>query len=371
MNILFIAMNNMGDFTGGDRIWIELAKRWKPKAMLQSIQAYNICFDIKQNSIKPTLWNLMLNTIIRTIQGFNFIRKVGDFEYIYSVSDFYPDLLPALWYKVRHPKTKWIAGYYLISAPFWASNSPYKGKLWFRGLLYWLMQRVSLKLVNKHADVVFVTSEPDKAYFPRKRVVVVRGGVDMREVEGYQREMGILPFKERFYDCVFVGRFHYQKGVLELIKIWEQIVQYKPKAQLTMIGNGVLEGKVKELVKKLGLENNITLMGYLNGRCKYDVFRESKIIVHPATFDSGGMACAEGMAFGLPAVGFNLPAYETYYPKGMMKAPNKAKFVGCIFALLADKEVYNHYSQDALDLINEHWDWDKQAERIWKEVLLD
>ena len=45
------------------------------------------------------------------------------------------------------------------------------------------------------------------------------------------------------------------------------------------------------------------------------------MVVHPAIFDSGGMAAAEAMAWGLPGVSFDLPALKTYYPQGMIKNP--------------------------------------------------
>ena len=40
------------------------------------------------------------------------------------------------------------------------------------------------------------------------------------------------------------------------------------------------------------LAKNIELLGFKDGSEKYAVFKQSKIIVHPAIFDSGGMAAA-------------------------------------------------------------------------------
>ena len=59
-------------------------------------------------------------------------------------------------------------------------------------------------------------------------------------------------------------------------------------------------------------------------------FSFGKVVSHPAFYDSGGMASAEAMVFGLPCVGFKLKAF---------------------------------------DLIEENWFWDKRAEEILNAIL--
>jgi glycosyltransferase involved in cell wall biosynthesis len=93
-----------------------------------------------------------------------------------------------------------------------------------------------------------------------------------------------------------------------------------------MVGHGKLLKKCKKLAEKL----NIYFMDFADDKMKDTCFRTSRIIVHPSTFDSGGMSCAEGMAYGLPAVGFDLETHKTYYPKGMLKAKTKEDFANYI-----------------------------------------
>jgi len=65
---------------------------------------------------------------------------------------------------------------------------------------------------------------------------------------------------ERKYDGVFIGRFHVQKGVLELIDVWELVVKNKPFAKLVMIGDGDLFPEVKDKIDKKELSSNIILL---------------------------------------------------------------------------------------------------------------
>ena len=109
----------------------------------------------------------------------------------------------------------------------------------------------------------------------------------------------------------------------------------------------------------------------MNGTKKFDVFKQSKIILHPATYDSGGMAPAEAMVWGLPGVSFDLEALKTYYPKGILKTDcfDLDAFASNILYLLSNPDVHLTLSQEASKLIRDCWDWDQQAQNIFHQVV--
>lgn len=395
--IIFIANNNVGNgFSGGDRIFVEFIKSWSKWLNVSLIgseeavkismargadQAEYIISD-QSNPAKNifSISAMLRNSWRRTKKGLVSITRHSDLinktKYIYSVSDFYPDFYPAYRVKRDNPNLIWIAGYYLFAPSPFSKDSPYRGKNALKGLLYWLMQRPSYYLVNKYADVVLVTSEPDvKRFITEKRkqdkVIVVQGGVDISESEKYLKSGKVISVDKREYDACFVGRFHFQKGVIGLIDIWHQVCQVKPEAKLVMIGDGELVPEIKAKIKKLNLNKNIKLVGFADGEKKYDYFKKSKMILHPATYDSGGMAAAEGMAWGLPGVSYDLEALKTYYPKGMLKTKinDTVDFAQNIIKLLDDQGLYTKISQEALDLIRVTWDWSKRAEKIFNLII--
>lgn len=394
--IIFIANNNIGDgFSGGDRIFTEFIKHWSKWlkiSLIGSEEAIKISKARGANQAKYiiscqriqsknffSIPEMLRNTFQRTIKGLKAIQQnselIKNTEYIYSVSDFYPDFYPAYRVKRINPKIIWIAGYYLFAPSPFSKDSPYRGKSTAKGLLYWLMQRPSYYLVNKYADFVLVTSEPDVKRFTTKsrsrdRVIVVQGGVDIIESEKYLSSGKIIPVDNRKYDACFVGRFHYQKGVMGLIDIWQKVCHIKPEAKLVMIGDGELVPEVTAKIKKLNLNHNIELRGFADGAEKYEIFKQSKIMVHPATYDSGGMAAAEGMAWGLPGVSYDLEALKTYYPEGMLKSQksNENDFAKNIMKLLDDKNFYQEMSDQALNLIRTVWDWRIRAKKIINSI---
>jgi len=289
-------------------------------------------------------------------------------EIIYSTSDYWPDSIPAIIMKIKNSINPWVAGFFLCAPSPRQKDSPYKGKRRFLGLLYWLTQLPIYLAVKNFSQMVFVTSEPDVEKFLTKKrgkdkVLAIRGGVDVKlsnRVKGP---------KDKLYDAVFIGRFHPQKGVVELIDIWMKVTEANHKAKLAMIGNGPLWAEVKSKICQYHLEKNIDLLGFLDGVPKIKIFKASKIVVHPAIYDSGGMAACEAMAAGLPGVGFDLEALKTYYPKGMIKTPcfDFEGFAKNILKLLEDKKLYKTTRKEAVEWARE-WDWDCRAKFIYSKL---
>ena len=374
--------------SGGDRIFIELTKRWASKMNLEyliSKDGWGICEREGLKNFHHRIWSsdklnacgYVLTYPYRTICGIlnSFRVPWGKGDIIYSSSDFYPDSLPAFLVKLRIKSIKWIAGFYLFAPNPFRKDSPYKDIKWFVGLFYWLSQWPIYWIVKRFADIVFVTSEPDKYKFMTKmrgldKIIVVRGGVDIAPSETYLNSEKTISFEEKKFDACFLGRFHHQKGTFELIDIWKIVCQRKPDAKLILIGEGPLEKALSEKVDRLGLKDNIIFAGFKNGEPKFEIFKLSRLVVHPATYDSGGMAAAEAMAWGLPGVSFDLEALKTYYPRGMIKVPvdDLEQFAREILKLLSDRGYYLKMANEARRLIVEEWDWDNRAMTIFSRI---
>lgn len=320
---------------------------------------------------------LRIEVVTRCIYpGLLFIFKKIDYKYLVTQTDFLPDTWAAFLLKIRNPSIEWVASFFLAAPAPWKRDSPYHGKRWLIGFFYWILQIPSIWFIRWKADKILVTSEPDKKRFLNRerdesKIIVVQGGVDIEGSEKYLNSYYRNPIETKKYDACFSGRFHYQKGVSELVDIWDEVCKKQKDAKLIMIGGGPMEKEVREKIKKYKLAENINLVGFISGEKKYEIFRHSKIIVHPATYDSGGMAMAEGMAWGLPGVSFDLEALKTYYPKGVIKTPlgDNKKFAENILKLLKDSDFYEKTAKEAHDLIIEVWDWDKRAKRIYEQIF--
>jgi glycosyltransferase involved in cell wall biosynthesis len=219
-------------------------------------------------------------------------------------------------------------------------------------------------LTRLFADLVFVTNELDRHRFASRRlgaerVIAVRGGVDI----SLSRDVPESALKS--YDAVFVGRLHPQKGVLQLVEVWKLVCKKIPNAHLAIIGKGELEVELLRRIAAYGLARNIELLGFVDGRDKIEIFKKSRIVLHPAIYDSGGMAPAEAFACGLPGICFDLNVLRSYYPQGMLRVPpyDIQKFADSVLRLLQSKDLYNRLSREGIELASS-WDWNIRASEL-------
>jgi glycosyltransferase involved in cell wall biosynthesis len=398
--VVFIINNTFSakGLSGGDSIWLNLLRyyfRQNKITILGTKETYLLIKTeqeslLKKITFQPTaalrkqllplhgLVNLGYHYLNRTIVGikstitYRAIFKKADC--LYSASDFYPDFLPALIVKLFiNRQIKWLAGFYLFAPAPWSSDNPYRSSLtsWLKGWFYYLWQKPAYWLIKQKADLVLVTSKPDQQAFitktrPIDKVIVVKGFIDQTQIKQFQNNYPSIPFSQRKFQAVFMGRFHYQKGALLLIDVWKRVVEQNPTASLVMIGSGPLEESIKQKIAQYRLGRNIILTGYLSKENKYQIFRQSQLVLHPATYDSGGMSMAEGLAFGLPGVAFDLPALKTYYPSGVVKVKcfDSDLFAQKIIDLLNNSVQYQKVKQAALTLIKKEWQFSSQLKKL-------
>lgn len=391
--LLVVAHTNLGtSLSGGDRIFLNLIKYWQDDfkiTLLASFEAQSLSsqFHLKVNTIPTSAktnpvtlntFNLFSHHTLRFISGLYFCLTNKDVlmqsQYIYTASDFYGDFVFGLIAKIFNPKIKWLCGYYLIAPnPFNPDSNYIKNNQFFRGVIYYLAQRITIILAKSYADSIFVTSLPDVNVFLNNRLTVdkvpiIQGGV---YIPSSQKLKILIPAFKRKFDAIYIGRLHSQKGVVEMIDIWAKVVKEIPSAYLNVVGDGELMETMLQKIKKLKLTNNIKLIGFLIGKQKFDLIKQSKVVLHPASQDSGGMAAAEAMAWGLPGVSFDLPALTTYYPTGMIKTKcyDYNQFAQNIIKLLTDKEYYSQYSSAARTLTIKSWNWQKRFATIKQNLI--
>ncbi len=381
--IHIIALAALGKgLSGGDRIFIEFARNWSKKI--------NVCIFVWEEGLamcrreklqgpklqirlirvgKFSNLGFIFTYFYRIFLGLKlaFTLNLRDGDYLYSASEFWMDLLPVFILKLRYPKIKWVAAWYQTAPnPLRGFTEGKRKDVYrFRAFFYWFIQKTVKPLISNFTDFILVNNDLEKKQFLQNKkikLITVLGAVKTEEVVKFQRIHGVP--KNKKYLAVFQGRFHPQKGILELMEIWKLVTDKLPDAKLAVIGDGPLMKDVKNKIRELGLEKNVILFGYLyDGDKKYSIFNRSKIVVHPSFYDSGGMAAAEAMVFGLPAIGFNLKSYISYYPKIMIKVPvgDFETFAKKILELDGDEMLRNILGQRIKQIIMTQFSWERRA----------
>ena len=387
--VFAMSISPPGTMGGDTKILLEFSRRWAAQGVdihiITSESGYVTCKnyglkDVTYHVASPYVIEKLGRPLCQVTQTvYASLRALKSFPangkvYIYSATNFWPDVLPALLLKRRLPGSQWIGSCYLpIPSPFKGFENAYgkTSKLLpdFKTLANYFVEKPSTRLMNQSADWMFVTNDLDKKYFtdqgfPEDRLRAIYGGVSLHEIEQ-------VPQQEIVYDGCFVGRIHPMKGVDYLVKIWENVCRAKPNARLALIGNGSrdFEDKIRQEIKSRNLSANIDLLGYVDGVEKYKILKSSRVFLHTSIYDNSGMTAAEAMACGLPAVRFDIPALRVAYPKGMLVVPlkNSEAFAAAVLRLLTDKELYHKTQGEAFELAKS-WDWDFKATRILASI---
>ncbi|HVZ12496.1 MAG TPA: glycosyltransferase family 4 protein [Patescibacteria group bacterium] len=113
--------------------------------------------------------------------------------------------------------------------------------------------------------------------------------------------------KKRSKHILFLGRLDMdQKGIDLLLHAYAKIAN-KVKYPLVIAGNGPDEKKVAELIKKLKLENKVSMVGPTYGDKKAAYLSESLFVAFPSRNETFSCFALEALASQLPLVAFDIP----------------------------------------------------------------
>jgi glycosyltransferase involved in cell wall biosynthesis len=395
INLVFGAHGpQTGSVSGGAVRELEIMKRLGKdrNVVLRVFSSEEICRKFQNNGIKAyyrcdpsfvkggKLFAKIFDSILRSIFVCISSVSLGDNALIYSPSDFIWDTLPAFVWKLRNKKAKCLICIFLIVPNLfrdYSRNFDKNNRLSFptsRRLFYFLSQQLTISLAKRQADQILVLNKVDKEYLVTingvdpSKVSVVNGGVDYSHIIKLEKPGNL-------YDGVFLGRFHPQKGIFDLIQIWRLVCDKRPDAKLCIIGSGEVSftEKLKELIKKNNLSGNVTLVGSKTGDEKFFLLKASSLFLCPSYYESFAIVIAEAMACGLPVVAYKLPIYKEIYGEKISEVPlgDLNQFVTIILSFLDNADLRRISGLNAQKYV-QRYDWTEIAEieyRIMGKVV--
>ena len=137
---------------------------------------------------------------------------------------------------------------------------------------------------------------------PAGSVHVVRIGVDMKRCDFHPRkpEMGI-----KFLMC---GRMVEKKGMEYGLRAFATVSKNRDDLFLHVVGDGILRPKLENLIKELGIERKVHLLGYRSHAEYLDFLHSSDIFLAPSVMAASGdsegtpTVLMEAQATGMPVI---------------------------------------------------------------------
>ncbi len=175
---------------------------------------------------------------------------------------------------------------------------------------------------------------------------------------------------------LYAGRVRPEKGVVVLVEAMKMVQEVVPGATLTVAGSGEDLDRVKELARRLNLEESVDFRGIVPRDELADLYSSAMVSVVPSTWEENfGMVGLEAMAGGTPVVASDLAGIREWLTDGenglLVPPGDAAALASALITLLSNGELRKRMSQKARERAEE-FDIHKKVEMlctVYEEVL--
>ncbi len=143
---------------------------------------------------------------------------------------------------------------------------------------------------------------------------------------------------------LYIGRLERRKGVKQLLDAFELLHQWQPSVRLVIAGDGVDRAKLELQAQELGIEKNVTFLGYIDETKKLELLQAADLFCSPALYgESFGIVLLEAMASGLVTVAGDNPGYKSVMQGignfSLVNPKQTTEFAQRLQLLLGDQEL--------------------------------
>jgi len=378
MNFVFVSVGIGSRAAGGDVIAIEVARRLARAGHGLSVLTSEEGRDIWQASgVAAEYWvfdrqkwrvpstgsgrgagglfagSLALTRRLLKATAFALGRR-ADASVVIAASDMLQDVVAGA--ALRGRGSRRLAIFHMVNpSPFRGYAHAFDGAappaLDLRAGLNFLQQRLALLWLRRCYDIVITQTPANRRFLEahlKPSQVLPRDlpyGVDFGEDADSDH------LEEPTFDACWLGRYHPQKGLDDLLRVWQLVVRERPWARLALIGD-VAQAMAPQ-IEAMGLAENVACLGYLSGAAKLRALRQSRLFLFPSRFEGKPVAIAEALACGLPVVAYDLPVYEGAFAGGLVRCAigDVAEMAGQVLRLLDDGEALRALSRAAREAV--------------------
>lgn len=228
---------------------------------------------------------------------------------------------------------------------------------------YMLLRNYQAKKYIYSFDILTMTKTVEKKmlkYFPGLNLNLSYPGYAI-EVPDFS--LNTIDYK---YDCIYMAKFEYGKGIFEFIKIVKNMIKFNDKLKFAVVGSFTFDKEKKKfykMIKKNNLQKNIDCLGWLEGKEKYDILLKSKIFIYPSFIgDTFSQCLLEALAYGKKVVCYDVPfTRDNFDISSVIKIPvfDTKKFALAALKLLNDK---NYFSVESYHFVKKNFNsWNDVA----------
>jgi glycosyltransferase involved in cell wall biosynthesis len=280
----------------------------------------------------------------------HFTRLPERYDLVYATGQFVVEIYSAMMLARRQRAKLAVKVHHVLQF------QPGRRGAWDR--LFLAAERVSARLINRHADVVICSNGGIAQELRRldelcglkpRPVIPIGDGIDLEALRQ-------LPEETKEFDVVFLGRMHLHKGVFDLPKVWQQVVRQRPKARLVVIGEGPHRLESQRLFEELGLSHSALFTGGIGDAEKNRFLKKARLGLSLSYEEGWGLSVTEFLATALPVVAYDLPVFREVFP-GCFEMVPLGDIAGAareILRLLADADLSQRRGRQGQDFVRRY-----------------
>ena len=249
-----------------------------------------------------------------------------------------------------------------------------------------LFSKWLLVLLCKQAKWIFFNSEYSRALLVRLnkslnyRSEAVGCGVDIKPdnvIVKQETARNLLGWKKNPV-ILTVAKLIMRKGIDTVIYSMPKILEKFPDCRYIVVGEGPDKGKIENLIKKMGLEEHVYLLGSVAERQKRIIYSASDIYVMvsyqgPKGEEEGfGITFLEANIHGLPVIGSRcggIPECVEHDVNGFLVESKQPQQVAiAVEKLLSNSELCRRLARNGQKRIETKFNWPKVTRRIGERL---
>jgi glycosyltransferase involved in cell wall biosynthesis len=161
---------------------------------------------------------------------------------------------------------------------------------------------------------------------------------------------------------LYLGRISWKKRLDELIRAMIQL----PDIALVIAGNDdeSLQPNLEKLARQCGISNRVQFVGFVDGKRKWDLFREARAFVLPSESENFGVAVLEAMSVGCPVIvtsGVGLSSSIQETGAGLVIQADPGAIANAINILMTNAEMRRSMGERGRRAARELFSWDAIA----------
>ncbi|GAA0076969.1 glycosyltransferase family 4 protein [Clostridium sp. CTA-5] len=222
------------------------------------------------------------------------------------------------------------------------------------------------KILLNSLDSVIVPTEKTKNtllnYGIDKPMYVIPTGIDLTRfqhtISSKQKLeiMSKLKINQNDRIITYVGRVAEEKNIDEILTLLPNVINKFKNVKLMIVGGGPYINKLKELVKKQNLKDNVIFTGMIKPEEVYKYYKIAEIFVTASTSETQGLTYIEALSSGCPVVCKYDPCIDGLIEDGKngFSYKEKDQFAYYICKMLDNNYLRDRMSKEAIITANRY-----------------